>query len=164
MNFARHQLPAHFTASGVVIHEGHILLVNHKRIGAWVPPGGHVEPTELPEETVVREIMEETGIAVEIISDHMPETSSPDAFFLRRPLFMQAVVAVERGETFYHVDLSYLCRPVVSGSESGLPELSHNAETKEARWIKLSEISSVPLAKNVIEILELLPSATLSTT
>jgi ADP-ribose pyrophosphatase YjhB (NUDIX family) len=163
MNFPRHDIPSHFTASGVVIHDGHILLVNHKRIGAWVPPGGHVEEKELPEETVVREILEETGIEVEIISEVMPKTNSADAFFLRRPLFVQAVVAVERGETFYHVDLSYLCRPLRTGADNGLPSPRHNAETKEARWVKLSEINSVPLAKNVIEILELLPATTLST-
>lgn len=145
-------IPSHFTASGVVVQDGHILLVNHKRIGAWVPPGGHVEPDELPEETVLREILEETGVEVEIISDPMPPTDDPDAFFLSRPFFVQAVLAMEKGERCYHIDLAYLCRP----SGAGLPPLSCNPEVKESRWIKLSEITSVPLAKNVLEILELL--------
>jgi 8-oxo-dGTP diphosphatase len=162
MKSARHAIPSHFTASGIVLHEGHILLVNHKRIGAWVPPGGHVEPDELPEETVVREILEETGLQVEVLSETMPATGSPDAFFLSRPLFMQAVIAVEKGEQFYHIDLAYLCRAVNAGSGEGLPALQHNPEVKESRWIRLSEITSVPLAKNVLEILELLDDRMLS--
>jgi ADP-ribose pyrophosphatase YjhB (NUDIX family) len=162
MKTSRHMIPSHFTASGVVVQDGHILLVNHKRIGAWVPPGGHVEPDELPEETVVREILEETGVEVEIISDPMPKAADgdPDAFFLLRPLFVQAVVAVEKGERYYHIDLAYLCRP----KQTGLPPLSCSPEVKESRWIKLTELTSVPLAKNVPEIVGLLDSRqTLST-
>lgn len=162
MKSSRHAIPSHFTASGVVLYDGHILLVNHKRIGAWVPPGGHIETDELPEETVVREILEETGLEVEVISDIMPNTATPDAFFLSRPLFVQAVIAIEKGEQFYHIDLAYLCRPKSNGSGSGLPELLHSPEVKESRWIKLSEINSVPLAKNVQEILELLDERMLS--
>jgi 8-oxo-dGTP diphosphatase len=163
MKSSRHAIPSHFTASGVVVQDGHILLVHHKRIGAWVPPGGHIEPDEMPEETVVREILEETGVEVEVLSETMPETTTPDAIFLARPLFVQAVLAVEKGERYYHVDLAYLCRPKANGSGSGLPLLISNEEVKESRWIKLSEISSVPLANNVLEILELLDAQILST-
>ena len=94
MQSSRHDIPHHFTASGLVIEQGHILLVNHKRIGAWVPPGGHIEPDELPEETVVREILEETGVSVAVISKQWAPNDDPDAFFLLQPLFMQAVLAV----------------------------------------------------------------------
>jgi 8-oxo-dGTP pyrophosphatase MutT (NUDIX family) len=31
--------------------------------------GGHVEDNETPDETIVREVMEETGLSVEIISE-----------------------------------------------------------------------------------------------
>jgi hypothetical protein len=68
---------------------------------------------------------------------------------------MQAVLAVEGGERFYHVDLAYLCR-VKHSSEGSLPPLSNNPEVKESRWIRLTELNSVPLAKNVLEILDLL--------
>ena len=35
----------------------------------WMPPGGHVDPNELPEETACRECKEETGLDVVIIGD-----------------------------------------------------------------------------------------------
>jgi 8-oxo-dGTP diphosphatase len=158
MKSSRHDIPNHFTASGVVIEQGHILLVHHKRIGAWVPPGGHIEPDELPEETVVREILEETGLSVAVIAQRWAPNDDPDAFFLPQPLFVQAVLAVEKGQRFYHVDMAYLCRCTESSTSGTLPALAKTPEVKESRWVKLTELETLPLAKNVSEILDLLPA------
>src|SRR5437879_6339782 len=91
-------LPHHFTASGLVIAQGCVLLVNHQRIGAWVPPGGHIEPLEMPDETAVREILEETGVLVEILGTAQPPSQDAEAFFLPAPLYLQSVLAIEAGE------------------------------------------------------------------
>jgi 8-oxo-dGTP pyrophosphatase MutT (NUDIX family) len=45
--------------------DGRILLVKHENDGAWVTPGGAVEPEEVPAEAAVREMWEETGLRVE---------------------------------------------------------------------------------------------------
>ena len=60
-------LPTHIiAAAGVVLNEnGEILLVNTPRHG-WVFPGGIVEVGENVIDGVKREVMEETGIAVEV--------------------------------------------------------------------------------------------------
>lgn len=150
-------LKHHFTASAMIICKEHILLVNHKRIGAWVPPGGHIEEDELPEETLHREIMEEVGIAVDIWSESRPKTDDQEAFFLAQPLYVQSVKATEKGTDFYHVDLAYLCFPV-SGQledERGLPRLKSNHEVKEARWVNFDELAELKLAKNVPEAIAL---------
>lgn len=42
------------------VKDEHILLIDHK-IHGWVPPGGHIEPNERPEEAVIRETYEELG-------------------------------------------------------------------------------------------------------
>ena len=149
----RHRIPQHFTASGVVIRHGHILLVHHKRIGAWLPPGGHIEEFEMPHEAAVREVFEETGVAVEVIAEPVPETGDADAFFLRSPLCLHGVRAVERGQDFYHLDLAYLCCP--ADQIPLLPPVTTSPEVVEARWIKLSELTKWPLAKNVAETVEL---------
>lgn len=41
----------------------HVLLVDHRKAGLWLPAGGHVEPGESPVDTVRREVVEELGIA-----------------------------------------------------------------------------------------------------
>jgi ADP-ribose pyrophosphatase YjhB (NUDIX family) len=158
----RHRLSQHLTASGVVIANSHALLIHHKRIGAWLPPGGHVENDELPHEAVIREILEETGVMVEILSENLPDTGDPDAFLLPGPLCSHAVRAVEKSGEVYHVDIVYLCRPVVTSDDQGeieLPALVSNEEVHAVAWVPLAKMNEIPLAKNVVEIFALAKSA-----
>ena len=48
-------------AGGVVIHQGRVLLLRRPRSGEVRLPKGHIEDGESPEETALREVMEETG-------------------------------------------------------------------------------------------------------
>jgi 8-oxo-dGTP pyrophosphatase MutT (NUDIX family) len=43
-------------------HSGRVLLIFHKRLGTWLPPGGELEPGETPLEAAERELFEETGL------------------------------------------------------------------------------------------------------
>src|SRR5690606_18869145 len=55
-----------WAVSAFVVWRGRVLLHRHRKLGLWLPPGGHVEPGELPDEAAVREVLEETGVAVEL--------------------------------------------------------------------------------------------------
>jgi 8-oxo-dGTP diphosphatase len=59
------------TATAIIIYpEDKLLLIKRTTppfIGYWALPGGRCEPGEAVEETVVREVKEETGLDVEII-------------------------------------------------------------------------------------------------
>jgi len=51
-----------------IIHDEHVLLLKRNRaphIGLWSPPGGKAEHGESPQETVIREITEETGLTIQ---------------------------------------------------------------------------------------------------
>ncbi|MDC3954409.1 NUDIX domain-containing protein [Polyangium jinanense] len=43
-------------------YEGRILLIRHRRLGIWLPPGGEMLPDESPLEAAARELREETGL------------------------------------------------------------------------------------------------------
>ena len=59
-----------FMATGVLIHQGRVFIQQRldKDVwgGLWEFPGGSIERGETPEETVIREFMEETGFSVKL--------------------------------------------------------------------------------------------------
>jgi 8-oxo-dGTP pyrophosphatase MutT (NUDIX family) len=66
--------PGHFTASGFVVSpdQTSLLLIRHKKLGMWLQPGGHIEPTDAGfVEAALREVLEETGVADVLILDRL---------------------------------------------------------------------------------------------
>jgi 8-oxo-dGTP pyrophosphatase MutT (NUDIX family) len=53
-----------FTASVYIVHDRKVLLRKHEKYGLWLPPGGHIELDEDPNEAAVREAKEEVGLDV----------------------------------------------------------------------------------------------------
>jgi 8-oxo-dGTP pyrophosphatase MutT (NUDIX family) len=64
--FSRYRFdPGHITAGGLVVSpEGDaVLLIHHRRLRAWLAPGGHVDPADdLVVDAARREVTEETGV------------------------------------------------------------------------------------------------------
>ena len=100
----------HFTASAVIINkENKVLLVDHKKLGVWIYPGGHVEDNEMPDQTIIREVKEETGLDVQIIGkkDESLSDCKADVSSLCIPY---AILCELIGGDHYHNDMIYLCR------------------------------------------------------
>ena len=51
-----------------VVHDGAVLLHYHQKLARWLPPGGHVDPDELPNHAAIRETREEVGLEIEIVA------------------------------------------------------------------------------------------------
>lgn len=57
-------------AGGVVVHEGHILLLDRPNRGEVRLPKGHIESNEAADEAALREVAEESGYCdLEILAD-----------------------------------------------------------------------------------------------
>ncbi|WP_370011030.1 NUDIX domain-containing protein [Nocardiopsis sp. LDBS0036] len=53
-------------AGAVIREDGRMLVIKRRDNGNWEPPGGVLELDETPEEGVAREVLEETGVHVEV--------------------------------------------------------------------------------------------------
>ena len=52
-----------------------VLMVKHRAGGHWAFPKGHVEGAETEHQTAIREVMEETGVPIEILPGYRETTS-----------------------------------------------------------------------------------------
>ncbi|OIO53505.1 hypothetical protein AUJ46_04885 [Candidatus Peregrinibacteria bacterium CG1_02_54_53] len=145
----------HSTATAFVVDsQNRTLLLWHKRMQRWMPPGGHVDPNESPEETAQRECKEETGLDVEIIGDgSTPLTTGEqtDIFagnreegrILKRPiafLLENIPESPERNEPAHqHMDCVYLACPL---DEAQALCLAQN-EGDELHWFTVDEIAAL---------------------
>ena len=90
-----------------VVHEGRVLLLLHPKLGRWLPPGGHVEPNELPDDAAVREVEEETGVRVRLVGSRGVPVELP------RQLVVPAGVQIEPIRPgVEHIDLVYFAVPL----------------------------------------------------
>ncbi|WP_436666950.1 NUDIX hydrolase [Latilactobacillus sakei] len=55
----------HLSASALVFKNNQLLMVRHPYLHQWLLPAGHVEPSEMPVQTALRELLEETGLVGE---------------------------------------------------------------------------------------------------
>jgi 8-oxo-dGTP pyrophosphatase MutT (NUDIX family) len=110
----------HLTVSGFVVHDGKVALHWHRKIGAWLPAGGHIEPNEDPVQATLREVHEEFGLDAEIIplAARLSYEGGPRQI---EPPY--AVLDCWPEPDHGHVDLVYFCRVV-----SGYPGRSHDPE------------------------------------
>lgn len=154
----------HFTATAFIVDSRkRTLLLWHKRLGRWMPPGGHVDADELPEEAARRECKEETGLDVEIIGD--PTTpvglrgadAQEDLFtgnpeegrMLKKPIAMLLeeipAYSVRNEPAHQHMDFLFLARPL---DETQTAILNHD-EGHEMRWFTRTEIEALDETKEI---------------
>ena len=62
-------LPIKTTATAFIFHNDRLLLIWHKKTGKLLPTGGHSEENETIEETLIREVKEETNLDVKFIEE-----------------------------------------------------------------------------------------------
>src|SRR5271170_3141376 len=102
----------HFTATVYVVEEQRVLLLLHPKHGKWLPPGGHLEENETPPECARREVLEETGLQVELIRDEHIWISYPYASSCERPFLclVENIPAYKDIEAHQHIDFIFLSR------------------------------------------------------
>lgn len=130
-----------FTVAVFVIHRDHVLLHRHAKLGLWLPPGGHIEPNELPDEAALREVEEEAGLAVELVGPRGVEVDDPAApAQLVRP---EGIQLEDIAPGHQHIDLIYFARPVDADPRE-LP-----AVLDGMRWLEEAAFPTIALTEEV---------------
>ena len=123
-------------AAVAVNAKGQFLLVRRGKDpgkGTWGIPGGVVELGERLEDAVKREIMEETGVAVDPLD---------------RITILDRVYPDEEGRIrFHYIIVEYLCR-----AEDVIPRASDDVDS--AVWITLEEAKTFPLMEITREVIQ----------
>ncbi len=122
-----------FTVTCFILHptEPKTLLIDHKALQTWLPVGGHIELNEDTDEALVREVQEECGLPIEMISEKFPG-EFPGTKMLLRP---EIVDVHEISATHRHVNFAYFARAL-----SAQPVLAP-AEHHDIRWFTAAEIA-----------------------
>lgn len=105
-----------------------ILLHLHRRLDRWLQPGGHVEPSEDPVDAVLRETLEETGLAAAHPSSgptvlQLDEHPGPD--------------------DHVHLDVRYLVTVDPDAPAAAEGERTGTGPGPTLRWVPLGQVAAV---------------------
>jgi ADP-ribose pyrophosphatase YjhB (NUDIX family) len=120
--------------SAAIIRDGKVLLVQRARPpaqGLYSLPGGVVELGETLTEAVVREVREETSLAIEPVA---------------LAGFREAIGRDAEGRIERH----FVILPFAARWRSGEPRLNH--ELSDARWMQPTELTGLPTTPGLAEI------------
>ena len=138
-----HEVTRDFTVAVFVVHEGRVLLHHHRKLGKWLPPGGHIEPNELPDEAALREVEEESGLAVRLVgAKGLPDDHPGQPVQLTVPAGVQLEFI---GENHEHIDLVYFAVP--HRVPDGAPPVVHD----DFAWFSPEELATHPVTEEVLD-------------
>lgn len=109
-----------FVVTAYVVDEGKVLLIHHKKHNLWLPPGGHIEVNETPDDALRRELREEVGIEFEFLQrNDLPKEGN-----IREQLALPFYVNVHSVGDHDHCSLFYVVRALnPEAVEANLREL-----------------------------------------
>jgi len=145
-----------FAVAVFVIWQHRVLLHWHAKLGRWLPPGGHIEPHEVPDDAARREVWEETGVHAHlvdtpVVAADLPRPGVPRPLCRPAGVLLTAITPEHR-----HVDFVYFATGEPAAPREGvgwfarddLPALSLTAEI--AAWCDMV-LNAAPLSATSVQ-------------
>lgn len=132
-----------FSVSVFCRHRGALLLIHHRRLDAWLPVGGEIEPGETPLEAATRELREETGLGGRFPAGLGVEGTPPGLIGYEEHL---------AGVKGLHLNFAFV-------ADVDTREISPCPEWDIARWVTREELVHLPCPENVRQLAALALSA-----
>lgn len=103
-----------FTATAFIVDSEKVLLIYHRKLQKWLPPGGHMEENETPPEAARRETLEETGWHIDFILQENTWVERWNARSFERPYLclLEEIPPYQGIPAHQHIDFIYVARPV----------------------------------------------------
>ena len=146
-NFYEEFMEKHFTSSVYIIDNEKVLLICHRKLQKWLPPGGHINANETPPQAAKREAFEETGLEIEFIKQENIWINRWNANSLERPYLclLEEIPAFGDKAAHQHIDFIYLARPI------GGQLVQNHTETSGIRWFTSEEIKALVSEEEIFE-------------
>lgn len=134
---------ATYVVGGYVVRDDRVLLLWHDGLSRWVPTGGRIELAsgEYPHEALIREVQEETGLSVAVVSGGGMEVRDDAASPLPMPVSIQEIRISPSKE---YLDFVYFCH--VAGGEVSLDYRAARAY----HWFSKDDLGRFPLMPHVL--------------
>ncbi|MBN1386724.1 NUDIX domain-containing protein [Candidatus Woesearchaeota archaeon] len=122
---------------GHLIHDNKLLLIHHKKLDMWLPPGGHIDKDETPDDTLIREFKEEVNLDIEILNRNDVDPAGNIISQLALPFYCNVHSVGDHA----HSCSFYLCRALKNEIKK------KDDEVNDFRWFTKEELNdpSVPV-------------------
>lgn len=128
------ELTRSMTATVYVVRKGRVLLHLHKKYRSLFPLGGHMLPGELPQQTAIREVREESGLHVSLYHpEHRLELGTVEQLCLPIQMYHENV-----GGTPENIDFIFFA---TTQQESLLPQ---EGESSQFVWMTREQVLAEP--------------------
>ncbi|MCL4543913.1 MAG: NUDIX domain-containing protein [Chloroflexi bacterium] len=132
----------HFTVATFVVRGDRVLLLRHRKLELWLPPGGHIETNELPDVAAVREVLEETGVRCRLLPGLDQVSVDPHGpLLLARP---EGIQVEQIAEGHGHIDLIYVAVP-----ESSEELVLNEEEGTAVDWFPVTQLAELGATEEV---------------
>ncbi|MCT1607089.1 NUDIX domain-containing protein [Nesterenkonia massiliensis] len=145
------ELKKQFTATGYVVSadRSRMLMIFHRGLTLWLPPGGHVDPDEFPGDTALREVWEETGVRARHAGTHTLDLGAGGRKEMQLPTpFAMAAQRIPPSpkdpEEHIHMDLMYRLE-----ADDDAPLTAAEAEVSDVGWFTREQIDQLDTTESV---------------
>jgi len=134
-----------FSVSVFARHDSRLLLIRHRRLGAWLPAGGEIEAGETPLEAARRELFEETGLRGDFAAVARTGLAAVDG----TPPGLLGYEEHAAGSKGLHLNFAFVADVAAAQVR---PQEGHD-EFSEHRWVgSAAEIAALDAPRNVREL------------
>ena len=123
-----------FTVCIYIVFQSKVLLHKHKKLHIWLPPGGHIELDEDPNEAAVREAKEETGLDIELVGQERQYDTPYKTREVIPPRYLTRHF-YDTSHTHEHVNLAYFAL-------ARSADAKHEIEGGEIKWFGGEELKN----------------------